>query len=91
MFDIIIDNNLTDKWPGNRLEVILRSILRAAVVELLGLVDVPTAVTISEYVDITNAFYNGVETNMANAVLDSIAKLVSNEDNMHYFIQKNKG
>ena len=89
--DIIINNNLTDKWPDNRLEVILRSILRAAVVELMGIVDVPAAVIISEYVDITHAFYNGVEPNMANAVLDSIAKLLSNEDNIHSPLHKHKG
>lgn len=72
--DDMIDANLSGGWSGDRLELIVRSILRAAVAELLGASDAPAKVTISEYVDITHAFYSGTEPKMVNAVLDKIAK-----------------
>ncbi len=72
--DGMIDASLSAEWPKNRLELIVRSILRAAVAELLGATDAPVKVTISEYVDITHAFYAGPEPKMVNAVLDKIAR-----------------
>lgn len=72
--DDMINANLSGGWSGDRLELIVRSILRTAVAELLGASEVPAKVTISEYVDIAHAFYSGTEPKMVNAVLDKIAK-----------------
>lgn len=78
--DEMIDANLSDDWPKDRLELIVRSILRAAIAELLGAVDAPAKVTISEYVDVTHAFYSGPEPKMVNAVLDKIARVLHSKD-----------
>lgn len=78
--DDMINANLSDGWPKDRLEVIVRSILRAAVAELLGASDAPAKVIISEYVDITHAFYNGPEPKMVNAVLDKIARVLRSKE-----------
>ncbi len=78
--DDMIDANLSSEWPKDRLELIVRSILRAGIAELLGAVDAPAKVTISEYVDITHAFYSGPEPNMVNAVLDKVARVLRSQE-----------
>lgn len=78
--DGMIDTSLSSDWPKERLEMVVRSILRIAVAELLGAADVPVKVTISEYVDITHAFYAGPEPGMVNAVLYKIAGTVRQHD-----------
>jgi N utilization substance protein B len=65
---------LTPDWPLERLEIILRSILRAGAYELLASPQVPTRVTISEYLDIAHAFFAGKEPGLVNGVLDRLAR-----------------
>ena len=72
--DKTIDNALAKGWPLVRIEVVLRSIMRAGVYEISQRKDVPPKVSISEYVDVTHAFYAGDEPGMVNAVLDHVAR-----------------
>jgi N utilization substance protein B len=65
---------LTPDWPVERLEVILRAILRAGSYELLDRPDVPARVAISEYLDIAHAFFSGKEPGLVNGVLDRLAR-----------------
>jgi len=74
--DAMIDGALTDGWSVERLEVVMRSILRAGAFELSARSEVPPKVAISEYVNVAGAFYAGVEPGMVNAVLDRIARVV---------------
>lgn len=74
VIDRTIDQALATGWPLVRIELVLRAILRAGVFELLRRKDIPPRVTISEYVDVTRAFYNEDEPGMVNAVLDHIAR-----------------
>lgn len=69
--DALVDQALSG--DAERLESLLRSILRAATFELTARPDVPVPVVISEYLDITHAFYSGPESKLVNAVLDHIA------------------
>ena len=64
---------LTPEWPLERLETVLRAILRAGAFELLALGDIPARVVISEYLDIAHAFFAGKEPGLVNGVLDHIA------------------
>ncbi|MBN43149.1 MAG: transcription antitermination factor NusB [Alphaproteobacteria bacterium] len=59
-----------------RLEPLLRSILGAGAYELRSRDDIPTPVAISEYVRLTDAFFEGKEHSLVNAVLDRFAKVV---------------
>jgi N utilization substance protein B len=79
-FDQMIDGALTNDWTAERLEPVLRAILRAGAFELSGRVDVPVRVVISEYVDVAHAFYSGPEPKLVNAVLDRIARVVRSEE-----------
>jgi len=74
-----LSSALSADWPLERLEVILRAILRAAVYELLARPDVPARVIISEYLDIAHAFFAGKEPGLVNGVLDRLARSIRSE------------
>jgi len=69
-----ISGALTADWPFDRLDRVVRAILLAGAWELRERDDVPAAVSISEYVDIAKAFYDGKEPGLINGVLDRIAR-----------------
>jgi len=75
-FDAMIDGALSNDWTCERLEAVLRAILRAGAFELATRPDVPVRVVISEYVDVAHAFYSGPEPKLVNAVLDRIARVL---------------
>lgn len=75
-FDEMIAGALSSDWTVERLESVLRAILRAGACELADFPDVPVRVVISEYVDIAHAFYSGPEPGLVNAVLDRIGRVV---------------
>ncbi len=72
--DARIHENLVEGWPLARLDVTLRSILRAAAWELSAKRDVPARVVISEFVDVAKAFFGNEEPRMVNGVLDTLAR-----------------
>lgn len=74
--DRMIEASLARDWTVERLETVLRAILRAGAYELTARLDVPARVAISEYVDVAHAFYAGQEPGLVNAVLDRIARVV---------------
>ncbi|MEP4380182.1 MAG: transcription antitermination factor NusB [Alphaproteobacteria bacterium] len=59
-----------------RLEPLLRAILGAGAYELRSRDDIPARVAISEYVRLTDAFFEGKEPGLVNAVLDRLARVV---------------
>ena len=71
--DAVVSSFLTEKWSFDRLEIILRAILRAGVYELTARMDTPARVVITEYVDVAHAFYNDREPGLVNGMLDRIA------------------
>ena len=72
--DKIISVAVDKNRKFERLDILLKSILRAGTFELLREPNVPLAVVINEYVLITHAFYFENEAAFVNAVLDSIGK-----------------
>ncbi|GGA92082.1 N utilization substance protein B [Brucella endophytica] len=77
--DPMIRDALTEDWPLSRLDSTLRAILRAGCWELKDRKDVPTAVIVSEYVDIAKAFFTEDEPKLVNAVLDRLAFRIRGE------------
>lgn len=75
-FDVMINGALTGDWSAERLESVLRAIMRAGAFELSTRTDIPPRVAISEYVDVAKAFFSGPEPGLVNAVLDRIARVV---------------
>ncbi len=78
--DAAISGALSREQKSERLEVLLRSIMRCGAVELRDRPDVPVAVVINEYVDIAHAFYGGKEPGLVNAVLDRLAVRLRDTD-----------
>ena len=71
---------LSEEWPLRRLETILRLILEAGAYELAHRPDIPPRVTLSEYVAIAYAFFDGKEPGLANGVLNRLARALRGEE-----------
>jgi transcription antitermination protein NusB len=71
--DRAIAKCLASDWRLERVDSILRAILRAAAFEFIARQDVPARVVIDEYVEIAHAFFTGDEPNFINAALDKMA------------------
>ena len=71
--DRAIANVLSKDWRLERVDSILRAILRAAAFELIARKDVPAKAVIDEYVELSHAFFSGDEPSFVNAALDKMA------------------
>lgn len=69
-----ISGHLAEGWSFDRLELVLRAILRAGAYEIVAKTDVPLRVAINEWVDLAHAFYAGKEPGFVNGVLDRIGR-----------------
>ena len=78
--DDLVRSALNAGWSIERLELLLRIILRAGAWELRDNPTVPVRLVISEYVDLTHAFFSGPEPGMVNAVLDRLGHLLRPEE-----------
>ena len=74
--DAVISAKLSADWSLERLDKPMRQILRAGAYELMARKDVPVGAVISEYLDVTDAFYDRREKGFVNGLLDAIAKEV---------------
>jgi N utilization substance protein B len=72
--DRAVASSLSKDWKLQRIDSILRSILRAAAFELIGREDVPARVVIDEYIEIARRFFDAEECGFVNAVLDRLAR-----------------
>jgi transcription antitermination protein NusB len=71
--DRAIAEGLSEGWTLQRIDSILRAILRAGVYEFIARKDVPAKVVIDEYLDIAHAYFGGNEPAFVNALLDRVA------------------
>ena len=78
--DSMIAACLSEEWRVERLEAVLRAILRAGAYELSERHDVPPRVVITEYVDLADAFFAGKEPGLVNGVLDCVARAIRPEE-----------
>lgn len=68
-----INQVLAGRRGGDRIETLLRAILRVGAFELREMTDVPTRVILNEYINMAHAFFAGGEPALVNAVLDRLA------------------
>ncbi|MBT5939482.1 MAG: transcription antitermination factor NusB [Rhodospirillaceae bacterium] len=78
--DDILSGALSEGRSLDKLDVLLRSVLRAAAYEMFYLPKVPVRVIINEYVDLAHAFYAENEPSLVNGVLDRLAKVVRSQE-----------
>lgn len=72
--DEILSGALDARFSAARMEILLRMILRAGTFELLHHSKTPAPIIISDYVDVTRAFFQAKEPGLVNAVLDRLSK-----------------
>lgn len=70
----LIQNSMGEKWGTDRLGPLLESILRIAVAELMAKKDKNAGIIISEYVLLTEAYFDDAEVGFVNGILATIAK-----------------
>jgi N utilization substance protein B len=78
--DAAISGHLSANWSMERLDPVLRALLRAAAAELWGSTDTPARVVINEYMDIAHGFFDGEEPRFANGVLDALARQMRGDE-----------
>ena len=64
----------------DRVEVILRLILRAGAYEILDRPDIDPPLSINEYVAISEAFFGGTQPTFVNGVLDRLARETAGDE-----------
>lgn len=74
--DRMLAETLPEDWPLERLDPVLRALLRAGGAELAMSGGAPAKVVINEYLDVARGFFTGPEPGLANAVLDRMARLL---------------
>jgi N utilization substance protein B len=67
---------LPEAWPLDRLDPVLRALLRAGGAELWLSDGPPAKVVMNEYMDVAHGFFQGDEPRMANGVLNHMAHLL---------------
>lgn len=78
--DQLIASHLASGWAMNRLDPVLRAILRAAAGELRDMGGPPAKVVIKEYMDVAHGFFGGEEPRFCNGVLDALARALRAEE-----------
>ena len=74
VLDEMIAGAFDAKLSADRVEILLRSILRAGAYELHHHASIPSGIIINDYVDVTHAFFGAKEPGLVNAVLDKLSK-----------------
>jgi N utilization substance protein B len=69
--DALITAVLTETWRIERLDAVLRAILRAGFFELQYELVTPVGIIINDYVEITKEFFDGRESAFINGALDN--------------------
>lgn len=71
---------LVKEWTIDRMELLLKEILRVAIYELAFAFETPGKVIINEYVDVTALFYDETEPRIVNAMLDKLGHMLRVEE-----------
>jgi N utilization substance protein B len=74
--DPMVGSALAQGWSLERMDRVLRALLRAGAFELHSRPQTPARVVIAEYVGVANAFYEGREPAFVNGVLDKLARVL---------------
>ncbi|MDX1710328.1 MAG: transcription antitermination factor NusB [Rhodovibrionaceae bacterium] len=72
--DRLLSEELKADWPLDRLEMLMRLILRLGAYELAERPSVSAGGVIAEYVELTRDFYGGGEPGVVHRVLDRLAQ-----------------
>lgn len=80
--DQLISDHLSADWRLERLDKVLQIILQVAIYELSSFHKISSAIIISEYVRLTDAFLEEKQASFVNKILDMISKKVRDGDTL---------
>lgn len=72
--DQVLSNYLLEEWKISDLPILLLSLLRIAIAELLFFNNTPRKVVINEFTDIASDMLSDIEVGFVNSILDNIVK-----------------
>lgn len=72
----IIRDNISKKIDFERLEILIKCILRIGIAEFYVNSHLDSPIIINEYVDMTRAFFDGPEAKVVNAILDKFSRML---------------
>ena len=72
----IIRTNLGEKLDYERMEILLKCILRMGIAEFYVNPSLHSAIILNEYVDMTRSFFGATEAKIVNALLDRFSKVM---------------
>ena len=77
--DDMLSAVLAEDWPVERLELLVKIILRLGAYELAYRPEIPVGVVINECVDLTHAYFSGKQPGLVNGVLDRLSSALHDE------------
>lgn len=72
----LISPHLNETWKMERIDPILLNIIKCGTFELLSFPDTDTPIIISEYLDVTHAFFDKKDVGFVNGILNKIASVI---------------
>ena len=72
--DGMINGAVDARHSADRIEILLRSILRCGTYELYNHTEIAQGIVVNDYVDVAHAYFNANEPGLVNAVLDKLSK-----------------
>jgi N utilization substance protein B len=72
--DGLVSPSLARDWPLEKLDPVLRALLRCAALELWQSKEPPARVVINEYLDVAHGFFGAETSRFANGVMDALAR-----------------
>lgn len=72
--EALISGHLSEKWKQENMSAVLRAILLCACFELMVMEETPLKAIITEYLHVTDLYFDPPERKFVNGMLDAIAK-----------------
>ena len=74
MYEDKIEKTLNNDWTLDRLDILMRALLKSASFEFLEKKEVPVGVLIGEYTDLAHAFFNDKDAKFASSIINQLAR-----------------
>jgi len=70
-----VEQVLAEGWTMDRMDAVVRAILRCAVFEFFYTLEVPSPVIMNEYIEVAKSFFADGEVSFINVALDRLGKM----------------
>ena len=78
--DSFISESLNERWTIDKLDLVVKAILRCAVSEILYNIKTDIPILTSEYTNLASNFFSGKQIGFVNGIVDRVAKMKRNSE-----------